>query len=282
MDLALLLRELRLDLLALVWPTACVCCGQPDRDCCLPCLVELQRPAPLLHPSLGVPCAVRGVYDGPLRALLVALKHEGRTGFARELGPQLRRPLLAALSLCTGPAPPVIVAAPSRRVRVRQRGYRHLDLLLGAAMRADRAPSGGAHGTGRRGGRESGRPRRIAALRVDALRTTRGRRSQVGLGPADRARNAARIAVRRSARAVLRGREVILVDDVITTGATVLAARNALEEAGARVVAVVALCVAERRDTRGGRIEGTRVETASPGGVEFRKGVTVRHTGPPA
>jgi predicted amidophosphoribosyltransferase len=250
MKLALLLRELRLDLLALVWPTACVCCGEPDRDCCLPCLVELQRAAPLLHPSLGVPCAVRGGYDGPLRALLVALKHEGRTGFARELGPELRRPLLAALELCAGPGPPVIVTAPSRRSRVRQRGYRHLDLLLDVAMRGERRPGGGARG----------RAHRIAALRV----------------------HAARIAVRRSAGAVLRGREVILVDDVITTGATVLAARSALENAGARVVAVVALCAAERRDTRDERIAGARVETGSLGGVEFRKGVTVRHTGPPA
>jgi predicted amidophosphoribosyltransferase len=272
MKLALLLRELRLDLLALVWPTACVCCGEPDRDCCLPCLVELQRAAPLLHPSLGVPCAVRGGYDGPLRALLVALKHEGRTGFARELGPELRRPLLAALELCAGPGPPVIVTAPSRRSRVRQRGYRHLDLLLDVAMRGERRPGGGARG----------RAHRIAALRVHALQATRGRSGQVGLGPAERARNAARIAVRRSAGAVLRGREVILVDAVITTGATVLAARSALENAGARVVAVVALCAAERRDTRDERIAGARVETGSLGGVEFRKGVTVRHTGPPA
>lgn len=267
MDLPLLLRELRLDLLALVWPTACVCCGQPDRDCCLPCLVELQRPGPLLHPGIGAPCFVRGVYDGPLRALLVALKHGGRTGFARQLGAELRVPLLAALSHCGGPAAPVIVAAPSRRSRTRRRGYRHLDLLLDVALRGDR----------RAGARE-----RIAALRVPALRATRGRRGQVGLAPDERARNAARVAVRSAARAVVRGREVILVDDVITTGATVLAARDALEEAGARVVAIVALCVAERRDTRDERVAATRVETETPGGVEFRKGVMVRHTGPPA
>ncbi|QBE48533.1 ComF family protein [Leucobacter triazinivorans] len=276
MHLSPLLRELRLDLLALVWPTECVCCGQPDRDCCLPCLVEVQRPGPLLHPAIGVPCVVRGPYDGPLRALLVAFKHEGRTGFARELGAQLRPPLVAALGRCSGPAPPVIVAAPSRGSRVRQRGYRHLELLLDVAMR------------GERGGRTSAWQRqpapggRIAALRVRALRATRGRAGQVGLGPAERARNAARVAVRHSARAVLRGREVILVDDVITTGATVLAAGEALERAGARLVAVVALCAAQHRDTRDEDFAASRVETESPGGVEFRKGVTVRHTGPPA
>lgn len=276
MRFAPLLRDLRLDLLALVWPTECVCCGQPDRDCCLPCLVELQRPTPLLHPALGVPCVVRGPYDGPLRALLVAFKHEGRTGFARLLGAQLRPPLLAALGCCAGPAPPVIVAVPSRRSRVRQRGYRHLELLLDAAMRGER---GGETSEGRRRPASRGR---IAALRVHALRATRGRVGQVGLGPAERARNAARIAVRRSARPVLLGREVILVDDVITTGATALAAGEALERAGARLVAVVALCAVQRRDTRDGEFAASRVETESSGGVEFRKGVTVRHTGPPA
>ncbi|MFT4231868.1 MAG: phosphoribosyltransferase family protein [Leucobacter sp.] len=244
MDLRWLMRELGRDLLALVWPTACVCCGAPDRDCCLSCLVELRRPGQLLRPAIGAECFVRGVYAGPLRALLVAFKHEGRTGLSRELGAELRSPLLAALERCVGPAPPVIVPAPSRPSSIRRRGYRPVDRLLDEALRGARSPWG-VHAGERIG------CSRIAALRLRALRTTWGRRGQVGLGPGDRARNAARIAVRGAARAALRGREVILVDDVITTGATVLAAREALEAEGARVVAVAALCVAERRDTRG-------------------------------
>ena len=54
----------------------------------------------------------------------------------------------------------------------------------------------------------------------------------------------------------MRGREVVLVDDIVTTGATVFAAREALENAGATVIAIVALCVAERRDTRRGNESG--------------------------
>ncbi|UOQ56438.1 hypothetical protein MUN78_12230 [Leucobacter allii] len=219
------LDELRLDLAALLWPTACVHCGAADRDVCLPCLVELREqemPAPF---SAGAPVFVRAAYAGPLRAALVAFKHEGRTGFARELGRQLRPPLAAALACCTGPAAPVIVAAPSRPSRTRQRGYRPVELLVSRALRGQRVP----------------------CLRLRALRTTRGRAGQVGLGPAERIENARRIAVRGDTRRVLSGREVILVDDVITTGATVAAARDALASAGAQVVAIVALCRSERR-----------------------------------
>lgn len=223
------LVELWLDLVSLLWPTACVGCGEPDRDCCLPCRVELRRPAPLLRPEVGTPCFVRGAYAGVLRATLVAFKHGGRIGLAGELGAQLRAPLGAAISACRGPAAPVIVTAPSRRAGTRRRGFRHVELLVSRALR----------GQG------------VRALRVAALRAGPGRRSQVGLAADERARNAGRVRVRASRCAVLRGREVILVDDVITTGSTVLACRAALAAEGAIVVAIVALCHAQRRDTRG-------------------------------
>lgn len=229
-----LLPDLLRDLAALIWPTACACCGAADRDCCSRCLADLRAPPEVLERDLGTACFVSGLYEGPLAALLVAFKHGGRVRFAKPLGDRLRAPLLAGLGECAGPEPPVIVAMPSRSARVRERGYRHVDLLLARALR--RRTSDGA---------------RIAALRLPALRTLRGRRGQVGLGPLERARNASLIAVRGSAERLLRGREVVLVDDVITTGASVTAARKALEEAGARVVAIVALGIAERRDTRG-------------------------------
>ena len=204
----------------------------------------------------GLPCVVRGRYEGPLRAVLVAFKHGGRAGFRRMLGEALRAPLVRAIRIAalaaSGRAPcaagaagaagapgapgapgasgaPLIVAMPSRPRGVRERGYRHLDVLIASALRRQRAP----------------------ALRVAALRTTRGRVGQVGLSAAQRERNARRIAVRRSARRIVRGRLVVLVDDIITTGASVRAARVALERAGASVVVIVALCTAERLDSAG-------------------------------
>lgn len=233
MNLASLLREFGLDLLALVWPTECVGCGSANRDCCMQCIVSVQSITSSLcgQKLLGItaPVFTLGAYEGPLRALLVAFKHDGRVGFSRILAPLLLRGILAAVALKEGRRPPLIVAAPSRTSRVRQRGYRHLDLLLRASLRKHPAPS----------------PRLL-----NALRTLPGRTSQVGLKSAERARNASLVAVKRSVRRRLRGREVVMVDDVITTGATVRAAQDALENSGAKVIAVVALCLVIRQDTR--------------------------------
>lgn len=255
------LAEIARDLLALVWPTACVNCGDPDRDCCLPCLVEIERPSPLIVLDIGCPVYARAPYDGALRAALVAFKHDGRTGFTHLLGQQLRLPLEAALALCSGAAAPVLVTMPSRRSSSRRRGYRHVEVLLSSALRG----------------------RRLRCLRVAALAAGRGRLGQVGLDAAERLRNAQRIRVRASARAALRGREVVLIDDIVTTGASVVAARDALEAAGAHVVAVVALCRAMRLDDKpGDTTVSAGLETETRSGVEFGKGVTVRHSGTPA
>lgn len=242
-----LLREFGLDLLALVWPTACVGCGRPDRDCCTECLDELCSTEMFLMggplPGVDAPVYACGVYEGPLRAVVVGYKHGGKVGFVRHLAPLLRQALVESLPQRNG-RPLLIVPAPSRPARVRERGFRHLEELLRVATR----------------GLESPRPRVLRALK-----TRRGRTSQVGLRPGQRERNAARVRARRSSRALLRGREVVLVDDVITTGATVRAAQRVLEDAGAHVVAVVALCIAVRGDTRqisgtgNGLLEGSRL-----------------------
>ncbi len=178
-----------------------------------------------------------GDYDGPLRAVLVAFKHGGRTGFAGELSALLGDSLAGAIA-AADPAgiardPPIVVSAPSRPARVRERGFHHIEVLISRAMRE----------------------RRIAALRVDALRAVRGRRSQQGLGGAERVSNAGLVETRRTRRNVLAGRRVILVDDVVTTGATVSAAQAALRAAGAQVVGIAALCVVQRQSSR---LTGTR------------------------
>ena len=250
------LRELRLDLAALIWPTRCVGCGAPDRDCCDACRAELRElgdplrsslpvpggspvPAPLpgdvpipggrpVSGGAAVPVFAAGRYDGPLRALIVGLKHGGQVGFARELAVLLEAPLAAAWACAgAGRASPIVVAVPSRAERVRSRGYRHVELVLRRALRA----GGRAH---------------LPLLR--ALRALPGRSGQVALDAGARARNAARIAVRPGCRRALRGRDVVLVDDIVTTGATAAAACRVLTAEGARVIAVVTLGLVPRRD----------------------------------
>lgn len=212
-------REVLKDLSALVWPVTCVSCGAADREICEHCLADLRGAIPLTVTSqlAEVPSYARGPYSGVLRRMVIAYKHGGRVGFARPLGEQLAYPLARAMSHAH--ARPLLIAAPSRSAQVRRRGFRHVEAAIRVANRVAPDP----------------------APLVRALRSTRGRQGQVGLDASARAANASRVVVRRRYRSALRGREVILVDDILTTGATVRAAAEVLRAVGARVVAVALL-----------------------------------------
>lgn len=222
-----LVGETAADLAALVWPVACAGCGVSDRELCAHCRSVLAdaRPLTLTSALAPVPVYARGPYNGVLRATIVAYKHGGRTGLARPLGAQFTYPL--RLALRHAGAAPLIVAAPSRAATVRRRGFRPVETLLTAALRVDPGPT----------------------TPVRALTATRGRRGQVGLDALARDQNAARIAVRASQRELLRGRDVVVIDDIMTTGATVRAACAVLAAEGARVTAVAVLAVVAHVNT---------------------------------
>lgn len=225
-------RNTALDLAVILWPVACIGCGLDDRELCDECRHKLRaRVAPLTvtptFQATGLWFAA-GPYDGILRELLVGLKHADRMGFARELGHALAAPLNETLRIAKQRRmarwhAPVCVVMPSRGASMRRRGFHHVALIAKRARSTLRLP---------------GRSLPI----VTALRTTRGRTSQVGLTPVQRWENANRIAVKRRHRQDLAGRDVILIDDVVTTGATLAAADAALRGVGANVLGAVTVC----------------------------------------
>lgn len=188
------------------------------------------RPPHTAHPQVWR--SGDGFYDAALRTLLIACKHEGRTRVARVLGDLLSGPLRAALRARDGLLPALIVTVPSRPAKVRERGFRHVDLILRFALRRLRV---------------SGDPRTYVI--TGALTTLPGRTGQVGLQAVQRERNAALLRVPKRMRGRLRGREVVLVDDIVTTGATLQAAACVLAAAGAQVVGIVVLGVTKRLDS---------------------------------
>jgi ComF family protein len=160
-----------------------------------------------------------GPYDGSLRELCLRLKHERNAWLSPWLCDLWVEARGEAEAVGRLPADAWIVPVPLHWWRHWRRGYNQAEAL--------------ARGLARRLGRPVRRPlRRVAATEKLAELSPTER---------DRAlRGAFRVRVRFSSR--LAGRTVLLVDDVLTTGATCGAAARALKQAGAKrvVVAVIA------------------------------------------
>lgn len=210
------------DALALLMPVSCAGCADPGRVLCDPCRAAVA--ARVERVGLGPdadPLAVDAAFPlaGRAAAVVRALKEDGRVDLSRPLGRALR----PALACAAGDASRVFaVPVPSGRASTRKRGYRVAEALIRGA---------------------GARPRRVLAW-------TRTTRDQRGLGRDARSSNLAGALV---ARRVPRGARVVLVDDVVTTGATLLEARRAVREAGAIVCGAAALARTPRHGDMNGR-----------------------------
>jgi predicted amidophosphoribosyltransferase len=200
-------------LVDLVLPSDCAGCGAPVALWCPECRAQIGPPTRPRLPGGPVVLAV-GRYTGPLRSAVLRYKERGRRDIAAPLGALLA----AAVDDAVGSAPVWLVPAPSRPAAARARGGDHVARLCRAV--AARRP-------------------RVRVARP--LRLAGGVRDSVGLDAAERAANlAGRVRVR--AGALPGTGTVLLVDDVVTTGATLGTCEDALAAAGVGVGAAVVLC----------------------------------------
>ena len=229
------------ELLDFLLPPACLGCrgrlptASPDRLVCAPCLSRL---SPLSTPGCvrcgfplgtgapgGVDClecrgwppgltVVRSAYElrPPADALVHALKYGG---WARLAEPMAAR--MARISLPEAWRQGVFLApVPTTAARRRTRGYNQAELLA------------------------EGMAETLDAPLVRALVRAHGRRTQTALHPGERQANVrGAFAARTGLRDTLNDARVLLVDDVLTTGATASAAACALLEAGASSVGLI-------------------------------------------
>ncbi|MFT2706814.1 ComF family protein [Clavibacter zhangzhiyongii] len=245
-------RTALLDALAVVAPVSCAGCGAPDRAVCEACVAAIRthprvRPLALAavdarrgrRPAVVVPVGCGSAYAPPWPALLSALKEDGRTDAARAMSGALRRAVRAAADASAADAsadasadargPVEVLAVPSPAASLRRRGYAPVEVLLArAGLRALRAP---------------GPP----GLRRHPLRFTRRPADQAGLGVAARAANVDGCLV---ARMDLVGRRILVVDDVLTTGATLRETCRAVRAAGGVVVACAVVTAVPERGRR--------------------------------
>lgn len=211
------------DLLDLVLPRDCAGCRLPGRTLCATCAAALGSPRPHRPEPCpaGLPRLVAaGAYDGAVRAALLAHKERGRLGLVAPLGTALA----AAVRELDPPRGAVLVPVPSSPAAVRERGQDHARRLAAAAAR--RLPGV-----------------RARALLLPARRVA----DQSGLTSLQRAAN---LSGALRARRRLDGLPVVVVDDVVTTGATLVEAARALRAAGADVVGAAVVGATTRRWSR--------------------------------
>jgi predicted amidophosphoribosyltransferase len=212
-------------MLDLVLPLECGGCGAPSTRWCETCSAALQVAADEPHltsPRLdpGVPVFALGRYAGSRRQAIVALKEHGRTDLVGPLAYALATGIHHLLEWGLLDVPLTIVPAPTRRQAARRRGGDPVSRVATAAVRDH--------------------PEIVvtSALRMKALV-----RDSVGLGTAARERNIAGH-VLMTTKHLPPGRDILVVDDIVTTGSTARESVQVLQTAGARVTAVLTLAAA--------------------------------------
>lgn len=206
------------EITGLVLPVACGGCGSPRTQLCEECGRALYgtwpcRVRPVPEPA-GLPVVhAAAPYEDAVRAVLLAHKERGVLGLAGPLGRALAGAVEAAVPPGTGVGPLLLVPVPSTRRAVGARGH-------DASRRIALAAAGEL--------RRSGRSARV----LPVLRQRRAVADQSALGARQRAANlAGALDVANGGARLLEGGRVVLVDDLMTTGASLVEAARALRSA---------------------------------------------------
>jgi predicted amidophosphoribosyltransferase len=211
------------DLLDLLLPRRCVGCNAAAAALCEDCLGAQE---PLVIARAPVPMVAGARYDGPVRAAILRYKERGRRDLGRPLSVLLARAIGATLAHAQAPdgRRTVLVGVPSSRTDAAARGGDHVARLA------------------RRAGTRSGTP-----LAPGVLTVVRAKLDSAGLDARSRAENLAGVFAARPAPA---GTAALVVDDIVTTGATLRAAARTLAAAGWPVLGAAVVAATPRRSAQ--------------------------------
>ncbi|MCC5033112.1 ComF family protein [Streptomyces sp. WAC 00631] len=247
------MREWWREITELVLPADCAGCGRARTALCGRCLAALTgRPAAPVRPvpsPAGLP-RVRAAapYGGEVRSVLLAHKERGALSLARPLGAALAG---AVPRRVPGGELWLLVPVPSARRSVARRGHdptRRIALAAAAVLR------------------RAGRPVRV----VPALRHRRRVADQSGLPAGARTANlAGALEVAGPAGELLRSAPVVLVDDLMTTGASLAESARSVRSAGGKVVGAAVVAAPPSAFRSRARARGAGPEP-TPGARRYR------------
>ncbi len=189
-------------------PVTCAGCDAVDVTACSECRAAC-TPTVRRETVGRIPVWYALEYAGPVARLVFAFKNAGRTSVGGVLAGPFRAGVAAAISGAGGDDL-IVVPVPARRASVRRRGYRPVHVLA----------------------------RRAGIRLTPSLRFSRQPRDQLRLGRLERRDN---VGFSMRAGEEVRGERVLLVDDVLTTGASIAEGVRAVSAAGGVVVAAAVL-----------------------------------------
>jgi len=207
-----------LDVLA---PARCAACGAFAQALCVDCRRAIESARPVFRCDIAHidSMVALGPFHGVLRRAVLTLKYANRLDVADEIARVLADRL--------APDGEVLVPVPLHEARLRWRGYNQAETLARALMRAWQAAGPDAM-------------QMMPAVLCRPSRTS----PQSGLRQRAREENVRGAFAAGSQSKAVSGRRVVLVDDVVTTGATIRACARVLRECGATRIAVI--CAATR------------------------------------
>ncbi|MHA7242358.1 ComF family protein [Paeniglutamicibacter antarcticus] len=237
---------------ALLLPVDCVCCQRPDSTLCPTCSKAMRTAC--LHPQrvehradalpvnqLGeaLPVIAAGIYDHELAAVILAFKNHQMPALGKVLVPALARAVFTAVAELADPGRPVVLVPVPTRLRAKaKRGYFPLGVLL-ARMNRSRVL-----------------PERVLVEHLVRYRAS-GQFASAQKGRGKRARSVVRGTLdapdtRGLARMLSLEAQVLFIDDVLTTGATLAEAQRALADSGLLVCGAVVLAATPAPDPKQG------------------------------
>lgn len=241
-----LLTEAAAEVMALAVPVECVCCGNEDRAICSGCERQIrlltrlpfraESSAPALMGTDGsvlLPVVAAGIYREELAQSVLSFKRHGQGPLAASLA----RALGGAIRAAVGGGQDIwLVPVPSSNGAYRKRGFTPVLLLL-RYLRRHRVL----------GGLECHDVLRKIRVPAAAPGSSSGQKGLSRGARASRVRGSMRVGWTAGGSG-LAGRPCIIVDDVLTTGATLAEAARALHQAGAVVRGAVVLAATRAPD----------------------------------